>query len=127
MKNAAFILALGLGLAGCITADARPAGGGFAHVCKAVRSGPLTVTPLRVIEDSRCPRTVACVWAGQVRIEARIAGRGIAQRRQLTLGKPVDAGRSGSIALTAVEPGRAGTAGIAKSRYRFAFTFYPQG
>src|SRR3546814_13234016 len=35
------------------------------------------VTPLAVLEDSRCARDVACVWAGSVRIrsEARRVGK----------------------------------------------------
>ena len=131
MKHAALsvapLIALGLALTGCITADARPAVAGFARIGGAVRSGPFTVTPLRVIEDSRCPRTALCVWAGQVRIEARITGNGVNQRSELTLGKSVDVGRSGSIGLTEVQPERVSAAGIAFSRYRFAFTFYPEG
>ena len=127
MKHTAFFVALGLGLAGCVTADARPSADGYAQLGQPARSGPFTVTPLRVIEDSRCPRSVTCVWAGQVRIEARIAGPGFSQTSELTLGKPVGVGRSGSLGLTQVLPDRATPAALPVRRYRFAFTFYPGG
>lgn len=36
--------------------------------------GGLTVTPLEVLEDSRCPANVDCVWAGQVRLRVNVSG-----------------------------------------------------
>lgn len=36
--------------------------------------GGLTVTPLQVLEDSRCPGNVDCFWEGQVRLRATISG-----------------------------------------------------
>ena len=44
------------------------------------------VRPLEVLEDSRCPASVQCVWAGRVRIRAEVSGAG---SRELTLGEPV--------------------------------------
>jgi len=34
------------------------------------------VTFLRVMEDSRCPKDVSCVWAGQAKIMVRISEKG---------------------------------------------------
>ena len=43
---------------------------------------------LEVLEDSRCPKDVVCVWAGQARVKVRISGAGIDEQvLELTLGK----------------------------------------
>jgi hypothetical protein len=34
----------------------------------------LTVRPLAIIEDSRCPQNVQCLWAGRMRIRAMVSG-----------------------------------------------------
>ena len=46
------------------------------------------VRPVRVIEDSRCPMDVTCVWRGRLRVEVAI---GRARVRTVTLedGKPI--------------------------------------
>lgn len=36
----------------------------------------LTVTLVRIIEDSRCPANVSCVWSGQLIVELQMAGPG---------------------------------------------------
>ncbi len=33
----------------------------------------VAITPLQIIEDSRCPQGVQCIWAGRVVVKARIA------------------------------------------------------
>jgi hypothetical protein len=43
----------------------------------------LTILPLAIIEDSRCPANVACLWAGRMRIRAQVSGR----ESELTLGE----------------------------------------
>lgn len=35
------------------------------------------VTFLEVMEDSRCPKDVDCIWAGQAKIKVRIAEKGL--------------------------------------------------
>ena len=43
---------------------------------------------LEVLEDSRCPKDVVCVWEGQARVKVRISGEGIDEEElELTLGK----------------------------------------
>lgn len=80
------------------------------------------VTPLRLIEDSRCPKLALCVWAGQVRIAARIrTGRG-AVIRELTSNKPIPVA-DGTIELVEVTPERPQQGGIARRAYRFGFRF----
>ena len=58
--------------------------------------GGLTVRPLEVIEDSRCPANVTCVWAGRLRLRAQVSG----VVRELTLG---EAGYG--VLLAVVKPG----------------------
>ncbi|MFT5891354.1 MAG: hypothetical protein ACI9Y7_001455, partial [Dokdonia sp.] len=38
----------------------------------------IKVTFLEVLEDSRCPKGVSCVWAGQAKIKVRIKEKGLA-------------------------------------------------
>ncbi len=43
---------------------------------KVSRTGRLTVKFLELIEDSRCPEDVNCVWAGVARIKIRVSKNG---------------------------------------------------
>ena len=79
----------------------------------------LTVRPLAVIEDSRCPLLVRCVWAGRVRISAEVRGEGV---RELTLGEPV-ATSGGTLTLVDVRPSKRTPEAIAPRDYQFTFTF----
>lgn len=64
----------------------------------------IRIVPLRVVEDSRCPAGVQCVWAGRLVIEALIGDRGQPdQVRQLTLGQPVPLA-GGTLILFAANP-----------------------
>ena len=63
-----------------------------------------------------------CVWAGEVRILARVrTGRGSATR-ELTLGKPVSLA-DGQLELTSVMPPRSIQRPIRMRDYRFGFRF----
>ncbi|MCC6828726.1 MAG: hypothetical protein IT550_10920 [Novosphingobium sp.] len=80
------------------------------------------VVPLAVIEDSRCPESVQCVWSGQVRISIRIiTGRG-AETRDVTLGERIPVA-DGTLLLADVEPARTSEAAIPPGDYRFGFRF----
>jgi hypothetical protein len=82
------ILATALALASCVGApgDAggrepprRPPellGVSYGELNEVVRVGGLTVRPLAVVEDSRCPSNVTCVWAGRVVLRVAISGMG---------------------------------------------------
>jgi hypothetical protein len=82
--------------------------------------GGLTVRPLAVIEDSRCPNNVACIWAGRLRLRANVSGGDV----ELTLGQAFSTQR-GSVTLTVVSPGPWAewpTAELGeKPAYRFGF------
>jgi hypothetical protein len=120
MKTAAILFAPIALSAACATAAPPPATPGvtFARLGETVRVHGVRVTPFRVIEDSRCPAGVTCVWAGRVRIVVRIGGA----TRELTLGQPVPM-VGGTLQLAAVMPQRQRTGTIPPAAYRFGFRF----
>ncbi|MET0181180.1 MAG: hypothetical protein ABW194_11975 [Novosphingobium sp.] len=113
-----------LAVAGCAAASASPrpvlAEGRPAGFGDTVAVGSIRVRPLNLVEDSRCPRPVQCIWAGRVRIDARLVGSGRAQTRTLMLGEAAQVGRS-SVTLAEVLPPRSAGVGIARADYRFTF------
>jgi hypothetical protein len=62
--------------------------------------GGLTVRPNAIIEDSRCPLNVTCLWAGRMRIRASVSGRD----SDLTLGETLETPH-GSVAFVVASPG----------------------
>lgn len=121
MRRALLVSATAV-LAGCATV---PTSGGlaYARIGQEIRVDGPRVTPLSVLEDSRCPENARCIWAGRVRISARIVtGRG-AETREMTLGEPI-AVADGKLLLGDVQPGRKTTeAAVAPGDYRFEFRF----
>lgn len=110
-------LVLPLLLAGCITYHVRGEPG-FLALGQTARIGPVQVTPLSVLEDSRCPRGVQCVWAGRVRIDARVDR----VRRELVLGQAAVVS-GGRLELVEVAPAKLADATIRPRDYRFRFMF----
>ena len=114
------ILVALLALAACATApDAEIVNGPTAPLGEVANLEGITVRPLAVIEDSRCPALVRCIWAGRVRISAEISGTGT---RELTLGEPA-AVSGGTLTLVDVRPGKRAPEAIAPRDYQFTFTF----
>lgn len=74
----------------------------------------------KVIEDSRCPEDVQCVWAGTVKIEAVIRGGMGDGQLTLELGK-MGTTEVNAFTLKAVSPNTKSTATIAQSDYVFTF------
>jgi hypothetical protein len=76
MKKVIFALIIGIGVAAVAfgqTSDTVAIRVG--KHAKAGRSG-LTVRFIEVLEDSRCPAGVACVWAGNARVKIEVTNRG---------------------------------------------------
>lgn len=119
MIRTATILSL-LALISCATVPRTDfANGPTASLIEVANLDGLTVRPLAVIEDSRCPAQVQCVWAGRVRIRAEVGGDGI---RELTLGEPV-AVSGGNLTLVDVRPSKRASEAIAPRAYQFTFRF----
>ncbi|MEO7247306.1 MAG: hypothetical protein ABIW31_02540 [Novosphingobium sp.] len=95
-----------------------------------LRLNGMTVTPIKLLEDSRCPMNARCIWAGTVRIAARIeitarkaSGRHV-QTREMELNKPTMLGAT-ELMLSDVEPPRMAGGPARKLHYRFTFTITP--
>ena len=80
------------------------------------------ITPLKVLEDSRCPIGVQCVWAGQVRVSVMIDTKGGSSTAALTGGKPVSTA-AGALELTQIAPTKRKGVTIYPEEYRFTFRF----
>lgn len=79
-----------------------------------------TVTPLEVVEDSRCPSGVRCVWAGRVRVKVRVQTAERTDEAVLAVGETVRHGGLG-VTLTNVAPYPEANVAIASNQYRFTF------
>ena len=125
MKTNAFVFAT-LSLAACAPMDVpsqvSPAGLQYVRIGQTVTIGGPRVTPLALVEDSRCPQGVQCVWAGQVRITARVTTGAGAQVLELTTGKPVRIA-DGTLVLAGVLPAKRKNTAPAPGDYRFGFRF----
>lgn len=86
------------------------------------------ITPMALVEDSRCPPLVQCVWAGRVRVDSEITLSGGARvvHMTLTMGEPVNVA-DGKVTLVAVHPDKQPEAQTAEASapaaYRFAYRF----
>lgn len=109
-----------LALAACATVPKPSSGDGpTAALNELANLEGLTVRPTAVIEDSRCPASVQCAWAGRLRLRADVSGFGAVE---LTLGEPFSID-DGILTLVDVRPGKRSPDAIAPRDYRFTFTF----
>lgn len=122
MKTALAILA-GTLLTACATVRAEPAPveGPVAMGQAAFVDGPV-VTPIEVIEDSRCPMNARCIWAGRLILRVNVLGGSWRRSMDLTLGEPQHVA-DGALALVSVTPEQQTGSEIAPGDYRFAFEF----
>lgn len=132
MRQPLFAICAPLLIAGCATSPIVDAGpplpeGSPAALGRPVNAAGLALTPMRVIEDSRCPANARCVQAGRIVVETRVDGPGWRESLPMTLGEP--AGVRGYILnLVSAEPGQmAGGPAIDPVDYRFAYEGWPPG
>lgn len=93
---------------------------GLARLGEATRIGALIVTPRSVVEDSRCPINVHCVWAGRLVVSTRIEADGRRETTNMELGRPYIAHGRG-IQLTSVSPHKMAGAEAQPLDYLFGF------
>ena len=110
-----------IALAACATVPPVEAGP-TASLGQIAYANGLHVRPLEVVEDSRCPTLVRCVWAGRLVLRAEVIGGSWKQVRNLELGQPQQIA-DGALTLIAAEPQKAAPAGIDPRAYRFTFRF----
>ena len=122
-------IALSAALAACATAGTQENPGCRTMECVAIgesqTAGAIVVTPLEVIEDSRCPVDAQCVWAGRVRVTSQLQLGHEVITVELDSSQPlhIDAGML-SIAEIAPDASTKGSP-ISPKHYRFGFTFAP--
>jgi hypothetical protein len=107
-------------LGGC--ASTRPVEGPVRLGQMAYVDGP-RVRVDEVIEDSRCPGDVLCVWAGRLIVQATVFGGGWEKQIRMTLGEPVHVadGALTLVAATPVPTPRNPTESPEPYRFTFAF------
>jgi hypothetical protein len=72
-----------------------------AHLNEEVQIGDVRVKPMEVVEDSRCPQNVSCVWAGRVRLRVAVSGAG---QPVMELNQPVTLPGGQRLTLVGVAP-----------------------
>ena len=91
-----------------------------AQIGQEVSGLDVSMLPLVVLEDSRCPIGVQCIQAGTVRIRARLSsGLGVALQ-EFSIGHPVTTDVE-EITLMSVNPSPAAGVKIRESDYLFGF------
>lgn len=109
-------------LAGCVTYHVQKEGISRAALNDTVSVDGPRVTPLEVLEDSRCPMNARCVWAGQVRLKVRVHLGSRDEVHELISNKPVNVA-DGSLELVEVQPDRVAGEPLDPRDYRFGFKF----
>lgn len=90
------------------------------QINKKITAYNFSITPLEVVEDSRCPIDVQCIQAGTVRVKTTLSGNLGAYTATLELNKPL-VNEEVSITLKSVSPGPLSTHEIAAGEYHFVF------
>jgi hypothetical protein len=117
------LVSLSLLAAGCATVPKADAGPELLRLGQTGTVDGPKVTPLAVLEDSRCPINARCVWAGQVRLRIRVTLGAGSREHEIVTGKPLQIA-DGQLELVEVEPGRMAGQGSDKPlAYRFGFRF----
>lgn len=90
-----------------------------------LRLHDLSIRAMQVVEDSRCPTGVQCVWAGRVIVRTEIRGQGWSRVEDMELGRGIALEDARALRLSAVEPGRMQGAERASAAYRFTWSLGP--
>ena len=78
------------------------------------------ITPLSIVEDSRCPTNVQCIQAGTVRIAVKVESGMGESNMTLALGKAATT-EAQTITLASVTPSKISTTTLMPSDYTFVF------
>jgi hypothetical protein len=116
------LLTVPLLLGGCVRYSIRNDGITRASFGETVVVDGPKVTPLSLVEDSRCPASVQCISAGRVRVSLRIDLGAGSETRDFTLGEPQQVA-DGTMTLVEVMPLRRDVVTLYPEDYRFGFTF----
>lgn len=101
-------------------------GQGTVGLDEAIRIANLRIIPLDILEDSRCPADVQCVWAGRLIARVEIQSSDFATRTEsMELGRGIALEDARSLTITAAEPVRRSGDSVTPDAYRLTFTLGP--
>ena len=109
-------------LAGCVTTRPNQDGSTEAKLGQTVNLGWSKVTPLAVLEDSRCPKEARCIWAGRVRLSVRLTTGAGSSVRELASDKSLQVADR-QLVLASTMPPRSTQHALVPSDYRFKLKF----
>lgn len=107
MRVISILSALALTACATVPAEAGPkifSGTASGRMGERIKLADLRITPLKIIEDSRCPRDVQCVWAGRLVLSAKVELDGKSRDMNLELGQGIALEDARSLTLSSVEP-----------------------
>ena len=127
MKQVMPLLAIAL-LAGCATYSPYPAidegppakEGTAVALDLPVAVGKVIAVPLKVVEDSRCPKGAQCIQAGKLVVRTRLGNASWRETDDLTLGMPY-ATHGTTVTLASAEPEMVAGQPIDDEDYRFTY------
>lgn len=82
----------------------------------------LRVRPLRVTEDSRCPKDVYCIQTGRISIETELATGSATSTETLTLGADARSLGDYNVSVTGVFPERESGQELTPAAYKITYT-----
>lgn len=85
----------------------------------------LTIQPIEVLSDSRCPTKVQCIWAGTVTLKVNLTAHSQTDNFALTLGTP-QSFNGLLVTLTSVLPAKTSRTPITPADYQFTFIVTPE-
>jgi len=101
------------------------AGTGSVKLNQTYTTGSVSITPLSIVEDSRCPSDVQCIQAGTVRVSVRILSGVGGSTMTIELGKSVTT-EAENITLLEVVPAPRSSSPIPPGSYIFTFQVRPR-
>ena len=99
-----------------------PTGTPTAGFGQTASAGSLRVTPIALVEDSRCPMNARCIWAGRLTVKAEVRAGRTTEIRNLTLGVGQRIA-DGTLTLTGAQPEKMAGHPTKPADYRFTFAF----
>lgn len=95
-------------------------GGATGHLGETTNLLGIKITPLQVLEDSRCPIDVQCIQAGTLRLRANLETASGVSEQVFLLGESITT-EAAMVKMFAVEPITDSKTKIAESEYTFYF------
>lgn len=91
-----------------------------AHVGQTISAVGISITPTAVVDDSRCPANVQCIWAGTVHVSAKLSSGMGDSNVTFELGQSITT-ETEFVTLTAVSPAKNSGTEISQSQYLLTF------